>query len=102
MNVLSALRISPNFEFIIFKTMQNQPQMTNEIIITNREKEILILIAEGFNTHEIAAKLFIAAHTIATHRKNMVQRNKCHNITQLYKEVFNKDIENAPRKNTRN
>jgi len=50
---------------------------------SKREKEILKLIAEGFNNNKIAEKLFIAADTVKTHRRNILEKTDCKNITQL-------------------
>jgi DNA-binding NarL/FixJ family response regulator len=45
-----------------------------DIKITEREKDIIRLIAEGCNTQDIAEKLFIAKHTVSTHRKNILSK----------------------------
>ena len=42
------------------------------IKISNREKEIIQLIADGLSTHEIGEKLFLSSHTVNTHRKNIL------------------------------
>jgi DNA-binding NarL/FixJ family response regulator len=39
--------------------------------VTNREKEIIHLLAKGFNNPEIATKLFISRRTVEQHRKNI-------------------------------
>ncbi|MRI00905.1 PAS domain-containing protein [Kriegella sp. EG-1] len=41
---------------------------------TNREKEIITLINDGFTTKEIAEQLFISRHTVATHRKKIFKK----------------------------
>lgn len=43
----------------------------NKKIVTKREKEIIELIASGFSTDEIAAKLYLSKGTIETHKKNI-------------------------------
>ncbi len=45
-----------------------------EIPLTNRELEIIKLIAEEFSNREIADKLFISVRTVETHRKNIMQK----------------------------
>ena len=39
--------------------------------LSDRESEILKLVAKGFTNKEIADKLFISTHTVITHRKNI-------------------------------
>lgn len=54
-------------------------------ILTNRELEILQLIAADFQTSEIAKKLFLSPHTVSTHRKNIFKKTKTHSTLQLLK-----------------
>lgn len=42
------------------------------VILSERENEIIILIAEGYTNVQIAEKLFLSGHTIGTHRKNIM------------------------------
>jgi DNA-binding CsgD family transcriptional regulator len=42
-------------------------------ILSDREKEILILVKAGFDTKQIAEKLYISTHTVEKHRKNMLE-----------------------------
>jgi len=42
--------------------------------ISKREVDILKYIALGFSNKEIADKLFISAHTVVTHRKNITRK----------------------------
>jgi DNA-binding NarL/FixJ family response regulator len=44
------------------------------VLISKRECEIIILIAEGNTNAEIAEKLFLSSHTINTHRKNIMAK----------------------------
>ncbi|WP_299441572.1 LuxR C-terminal-related transcriptional regulator [uncultured Aquimarina sp.] len=50
---------------------------------TNREKEIIQLIEAELSNAEIAKKLFISKHTVATHRKNIFKKSQSHNTKQL-------------------
>lgn len=45
-----------------------------DIMLTQRENEIIKLIAQGLSGKEIAEKLFLSYHTIGTHRKNIFQK----------------------------
>jgi ATP/maltotriose-dependent transcriptional regulator MalT len=42
--------------------------------ITEREVEILTLLANGFRNKEIADKLFISLHTVKSHIYNIYQK----------------------------
>lgn len=42
------------------------------IILSERENQIIILIAEGLTNGQIAEQLFLSNHTINTHRKNIM------------------------------
>jgi len=44
------------------------------VSISDREIEIITLIAEGYTNVEIAEKLFLSPHTVNTHRKNILQK----------------------------
>lgn len=51
--------------------------------LTKREREIVSLIVQGFTSHEIAEKLFISYFTVGQHRKNIMQKLKLKNSTEL-------------------
>ena len=44
------------------------------VILTERETEIIKLIAEGLTNGQIAELLFLSTHTINTHRKNIMSK----------------------------
>lgn len=39
--------------------------------LSEREKEIISMVAKGFSNKEIGERLFISTHTVATHRRNI-------------------------------
>ena len=43
-------------------------------VLSEREKQILTLVAEGFSSVEIGEKLFISPRTVDTHRHNLIQK----------------------------
>ena len=53
--------------------------------LTEREKEVLRLIAEEFTNQEIADKLFLSPRTIDTHRRNLLQKLNVKNTAGLVK-----------------
>jgi DNA-binding NarL/FixJ family response regulator len=42
--------------------------------ITEREMQVIVLIAEGLSNKEIADKLCLSTHTVNTHRKNIMSK----------------------------
>ncbi len=52
-------------------------------LLSAREKEILLLIAEDLDTKEIAQKLFISVNTVGNHRSNMIDRLGARDTTAL-------------------
>ena len=55
------------------------------VSLTNREKEVLKLIAEEFTTQEIANHLFLSKHTIESYRKNLISKLEVRNLAGLTK-----------------
>ena len=53
--------------------------------LTEREIEVLKLIAEGYSNKEIGEKLFISHRTVDTHRTNLMKKLDAHNIAGLIK-----------------
>lgn len=51
--------------------------------ISEREMEIIKLIAEGLSNKEVADKLFLSTHTVTTHRKNIMNKLGVNNTAGL-------------------
>ncbi len=52
-------------------------------LLTNREKQILALIASGINNPEIAGKLELSRYTVEQHRKNIKRKMEFTNYADL-------------------
>lgn len=57
-------------------------------LITPREKEVLLQISMGQTTNEIAASLYLSAHTILTYRKNLLIKMEARNTAGLVRKGF--------------
>ena len=53
------------------------------IVLSGRETEVLQLIAEGHTNTQIAEKLFLSAHTVTTHRKNIMAKLGVNNTAAI-------------------
>ena len=57
-------------------------ETSNNFNLTNREKEILGLIAKGMSNKDIANKLIISLYTVKNHVKNIIQKLAVEDRTQ--------------------
>ena len=63
-----------NEKFILFFNPEDNNNTASEEIISEREKEIVRLVALGKTNKEISDTLFISPHTVITHRKNITSK----------------------------
>lgn len=64
----------------------------SESPLTDREHEILVLIAEGLSNQEIADKLSISVRTVERHRENIMNKLNLHSRTELVKFAIRKGL----------
>ena len=53
--------------------------------LTDREREVLQLLAEGTSTKQIASRLNMSVKTAETHRRNIMQKLDLHSVAELTK-----------------
>ncbi|MEX8518632.1 MAG: LuxR C-terminal-related transcriptional regulator [Leptothrix sp. (in: b-proteobacteria)] len=51
--------------------------------LTQRERQIIQLFAEGYSTQEIADQLHLSTKTVATHREHIFEKLKLRNVVEL-------------------
>ncbi len=61
-------------------------------LLTDREKEILQLLAEGKANKEIASILNLSVYTVETHRSNLMQKLGLHNTAEIVLYAVRKKI----------
>jgi two-component system, NarL family, response regulator NreC len=61
-------------------------------LLTDREKEVLQLLAEGRSNKEVAALLDVGVSTIETHRANLMQKLNLHNTAEIVLYAVRKRI----------
>jgi DNA-binding NarL/FixJ family response regulator len=61
-------------------------------VLTKREKEILILIAQGLTDKEIAEKVFLSPLTTITHRKNILSKLGLKNKVELTRYAIENNL----------
>lgn len=61
-------------------------------LFTQREEEVLKLIAEGHTNQEVADKLFISLKTVQSHRTHVMEKLNLHDRTELVKYAIAEGI----------
>ena len=61
-------------------------------VLSDREKQVLKLIAEGYTNQQIADALFLSIKTVMTHRTNLMEKLGIHNRTELVKYAIRKGL----------
>jgi DNA-binding NarL/FixJ family response regulator len=61
-------------------------------ILTQREREVIQLIAEGKSTKKIASLLFLSIKTIETHRQNIMEKLDLHSVAELTKYAIREGL----------
>ena len=60
--------------------------------LTEREREVLQLVAEGKTNQEIAAMLVLSIKTVQTHRAHIMEKLNFHDRTDLVKYAIREGI----------
>ncbi len=62
------------------------------LLLTDREKEVLQLLAEGRSNKEVATLLDLGLSTVETHRANLMQKLNLHNTAEIVLYAVRKGI----------
>jgi DNA-binding CsgD family transcriptional regulator len=62
----------------------------NQSVLTDREREVLQMIAEGKSTKQIALKLHISVKTVETHRRQIMGKLNIFSVAELTKYAIRK------------
>lgn len=74
-----------------------EPRSTlQEAKISKRESQVLNLIINEFTNNEIATALFISHQTVATHRRNLIQKLRVRNTAGLVRKSIELGIITVP------
>jgi DNA-binding NarL/FixJ family response regulator len=76
--------VSQQMRELMLRVPANQAKRdTFSVQLTNREKEILRLICEGYTSKEIGDQLFISHRTVETHKDNMMRKLDVNSTAKL-------------------
>ena len=60
-----------------------------EVILGERERQVLKLVAAGNTSNQISKLLLIAASTVEVHRRNIMRKLNLHSVAELTRYVVN-------------
>lgn len=101
--LITAIRVVKDQGFYLSSKIMNQvigdfiKNLSDEnnsafAILTEREREVLQLIAEGNSTSTIAKTLFIGEKTVETHRRNIMSKLNISNVADLTKYAIREGL----------
>jgi two-component system, NarL family, nitrate/nitrite response regulator NarL len=82
--------VSPEVTRLLMDEM-NKPKEEAQLL-TERERDVLELIAKEHSNKEIAEKLFISERTVETHRKNIFRKTKTSSVVGLIKYAYDSKL----------
>ena len=82
-------RISPDLARLVISAFQNPSPVSAEMEkLSAREREVLELRTQGYDTAEIAARLAISKETVKCHCRSTYQKLQVHTANQAISKVF--------------
>ena len=74
------------------RTLQKRGLTDSYHLLTDREKDVLHLLAEGRSNKEVATLLDLGVSTVETHRANLMQKLNLHNTAEIVLYAVRKRI----------
>jgi DNA-binding NarL/FixJ family response regulator len=78
----------PAVAALLRDVVANPRSSSSPNFLTEREREILQLVAESHSTKEVAHKLHISAKTVDNHRTNLMRKLNLHDVASLTRYAF--------------
>lgn len=64
------------------RALVRQTELTNQQPLSDRELEVLVCLADGLTTSQIASRLFISDNTVKTHVRHILEKMEASNRTE--------------------
>ena len=87
--------LSPGIVNIVARDYVNQLPSTKQSdmqVLTEREREVLTLLADGKSTKEVAAMLYVSNKAIEAHRRRMMKKLNVSSIAELTKYAIREKL----------
>ena len=82
---------SEEVENIILQGL-SEKRKEEKMPLTDREVQIVQLLAKEYTNDKIARELSISFRTVESHRKNIMQKTKAHNLAGLIRFAYNRGL----------
>lgn len=89
------ISLSAGLENTVLREFIDQAKLSessSRSLLTERERQVLQMVAEGITNQEIAEKLCISPSTVDTHRKNIMAKLDIHTVAGLVKYAIRHKI----------
>ncbi len=87
--------LQPNIARAVVEGVTNGSHAEPQPILTEREKQVVRLVADGLSSREIADELGLSAKTVDTHRANIMEKLGIHSSAELVKYAIRAGIVTA-------
>ncbi len=87
--------LSPSISGIVVEDYLHRlskPDSSSSEVLSDREREVLQLMAEGNSTKQIAMKLHVSVKTVETHRRQIMNKLDIHTVAELTKYAVRKGL----------
>ncbi len=74
--------LSPEVTGSVMRALARQAELTGQQPLSDRELEVLVCLADGLTTNQIAARLFISDNTVKTHVRHILEKMEASNRTE--------------------
>ena len=68
---------------IVKSIIEEEPKKHVRDIISDREKEVILLVAQGLSNNKIGEKMCLSPRTVESHRRNILQKLDIKNTAEL-------------------
>jgi two-component system response regulator NreC len=87
--------LQPNLARVIVEGVTNASDSEPQSILSEREKQVVRLVADGMSSREIADQLGLSVKTVDTHRANIMEKLGIHSSAELVKYAIREGIVTA-------
>ena len=84
--------ISAKLVPLVLKRLRSRLEPSGIATLTEREREILLLLVEGKPNRQIAEECFISENTVRSHLSNMINKLKCSSKTDVIRFALNNGL----------